>query len=134
MGKKKIGARQMTGSKGNKRRKKLGIAADMDQLEEEKGRLANLVAEKRDRKRDHAERDAKRSLKKKIAEDVASGRAGAPYYMKRRDRKEAELAANYEELYKKGGDKAVDKAVAKRRKKNASKDRRHMPYSKNDEI
>jgi hypothetical protein len=36
--------------------------------------------------------------------------------------KRLQLEANYEELRKRGGEKAVDKALAKRWKKNKSKD------------
>ena len=58
--------------------------------------------------------------------DVAEGKRGA-YYTNRKDQKKLELEARFEELRKKGGDAAVDKAIAKKRKKNAKKDQKLMP-------
>lgn len=69
---------------------------------------------------------AKSSVKKKIRQEVASGKRGA-YYPKRNELRRMELEAKFEEIRKRGGDEAVDKAIAKRRKKNVSKSHKLMP-------
>jgi hypothetical protein len=38
-----------------------------------------------------------------------------------------EAEAKFEEIKKRGGDEAVDKAIAKRRKKNVAKEAKSMP-------
>ena len=63
---------------------------------------------------------AKQAVKQKMKQQVESGKG--VYYLKKRDMKKLQMEAKYEELRKRGGDKAVDKALAKRRKKNKSKD------------
>lgn len=69
---------------------------------------------------------AKSSVKSKIRQEVASGKRGA-YYPKRNELRRMELEAKFEEIRKRGGDEAVDKAIAKRRKKNVSKSHKLMP-------
>lgn len=63
---------------------------------------------------------AKQAVKRKMQQQVASGKG--VYYLKKREMKKLQLEAKFEELRKRGGDKALDRAVAKRRKKNKSKD------------
>lgn len=63
---------------------------------------------------------AKQAVKRKLKQQVADGKG--VYYLKKREMKKLQLEAKYEELRKRGGDKAVDKALAKRRKKLKSKD------------
>jgi len=48
-----------------------------------------------------------------------------PYFMKQRDVRKEELREKYDDLEKKGG---LKKYMAKRRKKNASKDRKAIPW------
>ena len=57
---------------------------------------------------------------KKLQKEVAGGKS--VYFPKRKELKRLHLEAKFDELRKRGGDKAVDKALAKRRKKNKSKD------------
>ena len=71
--------------------------------------------------REQVDRAAKQKVKKKLQQEVTDGKRGV-YFPKRREMKRMHLEARFEELRKRGGDKAVDKAVAKRRKKNKSKD------------
>ena len=71
-------------------------------------------------------RAAKRTVKKKIREEVASGKRGA-YYPKRNELRRMEVEAKFEEIRKRGGEEAVDKAIAKRRKKNVAKSHKLMP-------
>ena len=65
-------------------------------------------------------------MKRTIRNEVAEGKRGA-YYLNRKDQKKLELEARFEELKASGGDAAVDKAIAKKRKKNAKKDQKLMP-------
>jgi ribosomal RNA-processing protein 36 len=85
-----------------------------------------LLQERADRKRAQVVRSAKRTVKKKIRDDVASGKRGA-YYPKRNELRRMEMEAKFDEIRKQGGDEAVDKAIAKRRKKNVSKSKTLMP-------
>ena len=62
---------------------------------------------------------------------MAEGKRGE-YHLKRREKKRLELEARFDNLRKSGGDAAVDKAIAKRRKKAAAKDRRLMPRLDDD--
>ena len=88
--------------------------------------LKRLLQERAERKRAQVARAAKRTVKKKIREEVASGKRGA-YYPKRNELRRMEVEANFEEIRKRGGEEAVDKAIAKRRKKNVAKSHKLMP-------
>ena len=119
--KKRISARKKTGAKGNERRRRLGITNDGSTLEDDQEALKKLLHEKAEFERSQVDRAAKRSVKKKLQQDVAEGKRGV-YFPKRKELKRMHVEAKFDELRKRGGDKAVDKAVAKRRKKNKSKD------------
>ena len=67
------------------------------------------------------ERTAKQVVKRKIRDEVAAGNRGA-YFLKRKEKKRLEFEAKMEELRKRSGDQAVEKAVAKRRRKAKSRD------------
>lgn len=88
--------------------------------------LKRLLQERAERKRSQISSAAKRSVKKKIREEVASGKRAA-YYPKRNELRRMEMEAKFEEIHKRGGDDAVDKAIAKRRKKNVAKSHKMMP-------
>ena len=77
--------------------------------------------EKAEYERNQIDRAAKRAVKKKLQQQVAEGKHGV-YFPKRREMKRMHLEAKFEEIRKRGGDQAVDKVVAKRRKKNKSRD------------
>lgn len=66
----------------------------------------------------------KQGVKRKLKEQVAAGKS--VYYPKKREMKRLQLEAKFEELRKRGGNAAVDKALAKRRKKAKSKDTGHL--------
>ena len=78
------------------------------------------------RKRADVVRAARRTVKEKLKKDVATGKHGA-YYPKRSELRKMEAEAKFEEIKKRGGDEAVDKAIAKRRKKNVAKEAKSMP-------
>ena len=122
----RVAARKMVGSKGRKARKKLNLNTDITSQEDDQLELKRLKEQLLQRQRSAAQKSAKVAVKQKMEQEVAEGKRGV-YYLKRAERRKLELEATFEELRKRGGDQAVDKALAKRRKKNASKDHRHMP-------
>mmetsp|Transcript_13552 Transcript_13552/g.27684 ORF Transcript_13552/g.27684 Transcript_13552/m.27684 type:complete len:338 (+) Transcript_13552:154-1167(+) len=113
------------GKKGQKLRKKLGV--NIEDLEEEKKELNRLQMKRGERKKSQLDRAARKSVKKAIRSKVENG--GKAYYLKKREMKKLELEAKFEELKKRGGNKAVKKALEKRRKKNKAKDRSSLPTS-----
>ena len=122
---KRIAAHKATGNKGNRLRRKLSIIrADgsySSTLEEDVARLKTLTETRANLERRKVDRAARQSVKRKIREDVESGRTGA-YFLKRKEKKRLELEARFEEIRKRGGEKAVEKILAKRRQKNKSRD------------
>eukprot|EP00980_Cylindrotheca_fusiformis_P005491 scaffold1169_cov120-Cylindrotheca_fusiformis.AAC.41 len=118
--KKQIKARNITGKRGQAKRRRLGIT-DKGSLEEDRERLKQLLQEKADLERRKLNRSAKQAVKKQMREKVEQGKGGA-YFLKRKEKRQLELQAKMEVIRKKGGDAAVDKAVNKRRKKQKSKD------------
>jgi ribosomal RNA-processing protein 36 len=118
---KNIAARKAGGRKGQARRRRMGLTNDGGSLEEDQVELKRLIQEKADVERAQVDRTAKQTVKKKLHEEVAEGKRGA-FFLKRKEMKRLHLEAKYEEIRKRGGDRAVDKVVAKRRKKNKSKD------------
>lgn len=117
----RISAYQTKGRKGNHLRARLGVVLERDSQADDEAELKRLLQEKADVERRQIDRAAKRAVKKKVQEEVAEGKRGA-FYLKRKEKRRLELEARYEELKKRGGHRAVEKAVAKRRKKNKSKD------------
>jgi ribosomal RNA-processing protein 36 len=114
------------GRKGRKLRKKMGLRGDAESAEADEAELARLIQERSARTEDKMLRMAKGTVKKKIRNDVAAGKRGA-FYLKKREMKKLELEAKFEQLRKQGGDSAVQKALAKRRKKKMGKDSSFMP-------
>ena len=51
-----------------------------------------------------------------------------PYYFKKSDIKKVDLAAKYQELKKSGGSSKVNRLIEKKRKRNASKVHKYVPY------
>lgn len=104
----------------------MGMTKGGGSLEEDQEELIRLTQERAERKKANVMRAAKRSVKQKIRDDVASGKSGA-YYPKRSEMRKMEAEAKFDEIHKRGGDTAVDQAIAKRRKKNLSKAAKQMP-------
>lgn len=121
--KKKIATHKLPGKKGQKTRRKMGIA--QGSLKEDQEQLTRLLQEKASYERAQLDRRAKQVVKQKMKENGPAGKK--VYYLKKREMKRLQLEAKFEELRKRGGDAAVDKALAKRRKKNKSKDTGFMP-------
>ena len=119
---KRIAARKATGNKGNRLRRKLQMTHDGTQtLEDDEAKLKYLTETRANLERRKIERAARRSVKRKIHDDVESGSKGV-YFLKRKEKKRLELEAKFEEIQKRGGDKAVEKILTKKRQKNKSRD------------
>jgi len=69
--------------------------------------------------------DLEKSWKTQEKDAVAHGKK--PYFLKKSEKKKLELLAKYEELKSSG---RLEKYMAKRRKKNAAKDHRYLPASR----
>jgi ribosomal RNA-processing protein 36 len=117
--KKRIQARKVSGKKGQQMRKRLKISGGS--LEEDQEQLHTMVGEKSEIQRRKINRAAKQSVKKKMREEVVDGKHGA-YFLKRKEKKRMELEAKFEVIRNTGGDKAVEKMLAKKRRKNKSRD------------
>ncbi|KAG7358494.1 rRNA biogenesis protein RRP36 [Nitzschia inconspicua] len=119
---KRIAAFKATGDRGRRLRRKLGLdGSDPSGLEEEEGRLKKLTQERANLERSKIDRTAQRNVKAKIREQVASGQRGA-YFLKRKEKKSLEMEEKLKELQKRGGKKAVDKMLDRKRRKNKSRD------------
>lgn len=123
--KKRCNAWKMTGKRGNKMRKKLGLTS-ANTADEDEAELKRLLQERASRMDAKIRSAAKSTVKKKLRDEVAAGKRGV-YYLKRREMKKLELEAKFDQLRKMGGDAAVNKAMAKRRKKKMGKDSGLMP-------
>ena len=124
---KRIAARKATGKAGQKMRRKLGLTGTGGgTLEEDEAELARLKQNQADRKRSQTQRLAKRAVKKRIRDEIADGKRGA-YHVKRSELKRMELEAKFDELRKRGGNAAVEKELAKKRKKQESKSKKYLP-------
>lgn len=117
--KKQLIAVKTTGKKGQRYRRNMQI--DQNSRSEIQTKLKNLLHEKAETMRRQVDRAAKRAVSKKMQQNVAEGKSGV-YFPKRKELKQIELEAKFDEIRKRGGDSAVDKIVSKRRKKNKSRD------------
>ena len=70
----------------------------------------------------------KQELKQVSRELVQQGHK--PFYFKKSDLKKIELAAKYQELKKNGGNAKVDRIIEKKRKRNATKAHKYVPYAR----
>jgi ribosomal RNA-processing protein 36 len=64
-------------------------------------------------------------VKERLKKDIAMGKHGA-YYLNCSELGRMEAEAKFDKICKQGRDEAVDKAIAKRRKKNVAKEARSM--------
>jgi ribosomal RNA-processing protein 36 len=87
-------------------------------LEDDQQQLLTLKQQMAQFEKNQVDRAAKQSVKRKIREEVESGQRCA-YFIKRAEKKKMELEARFEELSKRGD---LMKIMAKKRKKNKSKD------------
>lgn len=92
--------------------KRREMQAELTRLEQ------RLRDERTRRKKEELEKGWKTSEKKAVAEGKK------PFYLKKSEKRKRELVAKYEELKSSG---RLEKYMAKRRRKNASKDHRYLP-------
>ncbi|KAL7574257.1 hypothetical protein ACA910_012511 [Epithemia clementina (nom. ined.)] len=121
--KKRIAARKTVGKKGQRQRQRLGLTGNEGgSLDEDVQKLKQLQQQKSDLERKQIELNAKHTVKKRLQEEVESGKRNAAHFLKRREMKSLYTEAKFDEIRKRGGDQAVEKVLAKRRKKNKSRD------------
>ncbi|GAN07042.1 ribosomal RNA processing protein 36 homolog isoform X1 [Mucor ambiguus] len=97
---------------------------DEEKQEHMKGLLLKMVSadkQEQERKRKQA---LLRDRKKQESELVKQGKT--PYFLKRSEKRKLDLMDRYEKL----GAKSVDRILEKRRKRNTTKDRKHLPFNK----
>ena len=87
------------------------------------GQMNRLRNELDNKRRMDKKNTLKRKLRKQEREQVKTGKN--PFFLKKSVLRKEELKEKYEELEKKGG---LKKYMAKRRKKNSSKDRKALPW------
>ncbi|XP_071787422.1 ribosomal RNA processing protein 36 homolog [Asterias amurensis] len=94
--------------------------------EEKKEELLRLMQRMKqqeiERKQKQTEKEASTEHKKKEKELVKQGKK--PFFLKKSEQKKVELANQYMKLKQSG---KLDKHLARKRKKNATKDRKHLP-------
>ncbi|OQR89354.1 hypothetical protein THRCLA_22709 [Thraustotheca clavata] len=103
-------------------KKQLKKAKSKTRKESLKEELVTRKQERAETKRAGRIREATHKRKREEREAVAQGKNA--FYLKRKDKKQVELKAKYEELQESG---RLSKFMAKRRKKNANKDHRWLP-------
>jgi ribosomal RNA-processing protein 36 len=114
--KKRIAAYKKTGRAGQKARQRLSLGPSHSDAEQaDKDELKRLLQEKAEIQRNQVNRAVKRTVNKQLEQ-------GGAFFVKRKERKRMEVEAKFDELKKRGGNRAVNQAVAKRRKKNKSRD------------
>jgi ribosomal RNA-processing protein 36 len=119
---KRVAAYKATGDKGRRLRRKLGLdGIDPSRLEEDEAHLKALTQERADLERRKIERTAQQTVKRRIRDEVESGKRGA-YFLKRKEKKRLELEEKLREIQKRGGKKAVEKMLDKKRRRNKSRD------------
>ncbi|KAI9146151.1 hypothetical protein BKA69DRAFT_1121302 [Paraphysoderma sedebokerense] len=95
---------------------------------EEKNKLEMLVqrmqSQEATRKEKERERNIKREWKKKEMDAVKQGKV--PYFLKKAEVKKLTLISKFKDA----PEKSIDKLLEKRRKKNASKEKRYLPYQR----
>ncbi|XP_066503580.1 ribosomal RNA processing protein 36 homolog isoform X2 [Hoplias malabaricus] len=104
-------------------KKKLKNVKSEGKKEQLKFLLKRMENQERARRRLEQQREKELEFKKKQKELVGQGHR--PFYLKKSDKKKLELAEKYNALKKSG---TLENFLSKKRKRNAIKDRRKMPY------
>ncbi|CAB9515864.1 Component of the 90S pre-ribosome involved in the maturation of rRNAs. Required for early cleavages of the pre-RNAs in the 40S ribosomal subunit maturation pathway (By similarity) [Seminavis robusta] len=119
----KLKALKMPGKKGRRTRQKMGIQGEtVEGLQEQLQTLQQTVARQN---QESLERNAKKAVKKKLQAQVAEGKGGM-YFPKRRELKQMEMEAKIADIQKRKGKRGLDNYLAKRRKKQKSRDASRM--------
>ncbi|CAI9771764.1 unnamed protein product [Fraxinus pennsylvanica] len=104
-------------------KKKMKEEKDPEVINELKNRIAQMDRESKSRGTKRTDKEIISEHKKKEREAAKKGKR--PYYLKKSDIRKQKLIQKYEEL--KGAGK-LESFLDKRRRKNAAKDHRYMPY------
>ncbi|XP_072516798.1 ribosomal RNA processing protein 36 homolog [Salminus brasiliensis] len=104
-------------------KKKLKKVKSDAKREELKSLLKRMENQERARQRLEQQREKELEFKRKQRELAVQGHQ--PFYLKKSDKKKLELAEKYSELKKSG---KLENFLSKKRKRNAIKDRRKLPY------
>jgi len=81
-------------------------------------------------RREKVDQDALNQAAQQKREKRKAGKAG--WWMKKSEKREMLTRARFEHIAKQGGGRAVKKAIAKKHKKIAAKEKRSRPFSKDD--
>uniref|UniRef100_A0A3Q0SY28 rRNA biogenesis protein RRP36 n=1 Tax=Amphilophus citrinellus TaxID=61819 RepID=A0A3Q0SY28_AMPCI len=84
----------------------------------------DFVQENQERARTSREQQRERELQLKRQQRERAGQGGQPFFFKKSDVKKLQLAEKYQELKKSG---KLENFLSKKRKRNATKDRRKLP-------
>ncbi|XP_063053967.1 ribosomal RNA processing protein 36 homolog [Engraulis encrasicolus] len=103
-------------------KKNLNKVKSETRKEELKFLLKRMENQERERKRKEQQREKEVLFKKKQRELVGQG--SRPFFLKKSDKKKLELAEKFRDLKKSG---KLDHFMTKKRKRNATKDRRRLP-------
>lgn len=104
----------------------LSKTKNADAREELKMKIRSAEDQMKTRKNQKREREVMAEHKKKEKQLIREGKKTTPYYMKQSDLKKAVLEKKYEEM----GSRDRAKALERRRKKIASKERKDMPFER----
>ncbi|KAI9091254.1 hypothetical protein DFS34DRAFT_584596 [Phlyctochytrium arcticum] len=105
-------------------RKKVVVEKDVDSKTKMERNLKRLESQMLARQKKEKRQEIVRDWRKKEAELVQKGKK--PWQLKQSDIKKLELIDRYQHMKKKD----LDKLLEKRRKKNASKEKRFLPYAR----
>ncbi|KAJ1650743.1 rRNA biogenesis protein rrp36 [Dispira simplex] len=109
-------------------RQKLKATKDPDQKNELSTALNILISRRQSEKNKELEKEISRTHKKREMEMVKQGKK--PYYLKKNDLKQLELAERFKDIK---DDRQLEKVIEKRRKHNASKAHKAMPFKRRRE-
>ncbi|KAI3453657.1 hypothetical protein Pfo_010320 [Paulownia fortunei] len=104
-------------------KKQMKKANDPEAIDELKDRIARIDRELKSAATKHTEKDILAEHKKKEREAAKKGKQ--PYYLKKSELRKQKLVEKYKELKESG---KLEAFIEKRRRKNAAKDHRYMPY------
>ncbi|CCO29406.1 rRNA biogenesis protein RRP36 AltName: Full=Ribosomal RNA-processing protein 36 [Rhizoctonia solani AG-1 IB] len=126
----KLGTRDLHPSQANylnltKARKQRAPWETIESLERALKRAESAIEKA---KRDEREREALEKVRKEEKEKRQAGKGA--WYMKKSEKRELLLKAKFDDLAASGGQNAVRKAIDKRKKKIAQKEKKARPFSK----
>ncbi|KAG2212337.1 hypothetical protein INT47_001697 [Mucor saturninus] len=97
---------------------------DPDAQEHMKGLLMKMVSAERFEQEKKRKQELLRERKKQESELVKQGKT--PYFLKKSEKRKLDLIDRYQKM----GKKTVDRILEKRRKRNTTKDRKHLPFNR----